>query len=258
MFYDVARTKEVLIVSAQIQTNFKRYEKKFFLSSEQYKLFIKKIKPFVTDDEYGEYTICNIYYDTDDYRLIRASIEKPVYKEKLRIRSYGVPEKDGKIFVELKKKYDGVVYKRRVTTSPSLVEPLLRGIRKAGENEQIVKEISYFQRFYNAKPKVFIAYDRKAFKGIENEELRITFDTNMRFRLKDLDLTHGDSGEPILADNRILMEVKIPGTCPLWLTHILSELKINSTSFSKYGTCYREHILKNNKDLFTKEMLLSA
>lgn len=245
-------------MSAQVQTNFKRYEKKFFLSNEQYRLFNEKIKPFVTPDEYGEYTICNIYYDTDDFRLIRASIEKPVYKEKLRVRSYGVPKENGKVFVELKKKYDGVVYKRRVTTSPSLVGPLLNGIRKADENEQIVNEIAYFQRFYNVSPKVFIGYDRKAFKGKENEELRITFDSNMRFRLDDLKLTSGDYGEPIISDNKILMEIKIPGTCPLWLSHILNELKINSVSFSKYGTCYREHILKNNKKLFTKEMLLSA
>ena len=245
-------------MSARVQYNFKRYEKKFFLTPEQYELFIKKINAYVSPDEYGEYTICNIYYDTDDYRLIRASIEKPVYKEKLRVRSYGVPENDGKVFIELKKKFDGIVYKRRITTSPALVEPFLKGIRSADKNDQIAKEIEYFQSFYGAVPKVFIAYDRTAFKGNEDEELRITFDKNIRYRLDNLNLLNGDSGEKILDDDRILMEIKLAGTCPLWLSHILSELKINSTSFSKYGTCYREHILKNNKNLFTKEMPLSA
>lgn len=245
-------------MNAQVQTNFKRYEKKYFLTPEQYSLFIKRIKPFVRADDYPEYTICNIYYDTDDYRLIRASIEKPVYKEKLRVRSYGTPDENSKIFIELKKKYDGVVYKRRITTVPSLADAFLKGIRSVGENEQICNEIDYFRRFYCIVPKVFIAYDRQAFKGIENSELRITFDTNLRYRLTDLDLRSGDYGENILDTDKILMEMKIPGACPLWLTKILSELKLNSTSFSKYGTCYREHILKNNKDLFTKEMLLSA
>jgi len=258
VFYTAVRTKEVLEMSAQVQTNFKRYEKKFFLTDEQYRLFTEKVNSYVRPDKYSKYTVCNIYYDTDDYRLIRASIEKPVYKEKLRVRSYGVPDKGDRVFVELKKKFDGVVYKRRITTSSALVEPFLKGIRSVSENGQIVREIEYFQRFYNTKPKVFIAYDRQSFQGIENSDLRITFDTNMRFRLENLNLLDGDYGERITDSNDILMEIKVPGTCPLWLCQILSELKLTSTSFSKYGTCYREHILKNNKNLFNKEMLLSA
>ena len=242
----------------KVQNSFRRYEKKYFLTEEQYNTFINAISPFVKSDEYGEYTICNIYYDTDDYSLIRQSIEKPIYKEKLRVRSYGVPEKDGRVFVEIKKKFDGVVYKRRITTTPALAEPILKGIRSVGENEQILKEIEYFQRFHKTSPKVFIAYDRQAFQGIDNGELRITFDKNMRYRLDRLDLTEGDDGEPITDDGRILMELKIPGACPLWLTKILSEMKLNPVSFSKYGTCYLNHILKNNRNMFTKEMLLSA
>ena len=241
-------------MSTAIKQNFKRYEKKFFLSPDQYTFFVQRINEYVTADEHPNYTICNIYYDTDDYRLIRASIEKPIYKEKLRLRSYGVPSEDSNVFLELKKKYDGVVYKRRITTNPSGVD----GILKGNESTQIAKEIEYFQSFYKTKPKVFIAYDRQAFKGKENSELRITFDKNMRYRLYDLDLISGDYGERIIDGDNILMEIKIPGACPLWLTHILTELKINSTSFSKYGTCYREHILKDNKNIYKKEMLLSA
>ena len=242
----------------KVQNSFRRYEKKYFLTEEQYNTFIKAIEPFVKADEYGEYTICNIYYDTDDYSLIRQSIEKPIYKEKLRVRSYGVPEKDGRVFVEIKKKFDGVVYKRRITTTPALAKPILKGIRSVGENEQILKEIEYFQSFHKTSPKVFIAYDRQAFQGIENSELRITFDKNMRYRLDRLDLTEGDDGEPITDNGKLLMELKIPGACPLWLTKILSEMKLNSVSFSKYGACYLNHSLANNKNLFTKEMLLSA
>lgn len=245
-------------MSKAIQTSFKRYEKKYFLTPGQYRLFKEKMTAFVKADDYPRYTLCNIYYDTDDYRLIRASLEKPVYKEKLRVRSYGVPKSDDKVFIELKKKFDGVVYKRRITTNPYLVNPFLMGIRPAENDSQIAREIEYFQKLYKASPKAFIAYDREAYQGLDNPELRITFDTNMRYRLDSLTLQTGDYGEPLIEGEKILMEIKIPGVCPLWLSELLSAYKIYSTSFSKYGTCYTQHILKNNKELFTKEARLSA
>lgn len=245
-------------MSNQIKQCFERYEKKYFLTDEQYRLFKEKLMEYVRPDNYPTYTLCNIYYDTDDYRLIRASLEKPIYKEKLRVRSYGIPKADTKVFIELKKKFDGVVYKRRITTNPYLVKPFLMGIKPAETDSQIAREIEYFQKLYKASPKAFIAYDREAYQGIEDSELRITFDTNMRYRLKDLSLQAGDYGEPITDTDEILMEIKIPRACPLWLSRLLNEFKIYSTSFSKYGTCYTEHILKNNKELFTKEALLSA
>ena len=241
-----------------IKTSFERYEKKYFLTPAQYKLFKERLVPFVKADEYPTYTLCNIYYDTDDYRLIRASLEKPIYKEKLRVRSYGVPGADSNVFVELKKKCDGVVYKRRITTTPFNAQCLLNGFRTQAQNNQISNEIAYFQQFYHATPKVFIAYDREAYQGIENSELRITFDTNLRYRLDSLSLQAGDYGEPIIGGDLYLMEIKIPGICPLWLSRLLSELKIYPTSFSKYGECYKKHILANNKTIFTKEALLSA
>ena len=157
------------------------------------------------------------------YRLIRASIDKPVYKEKLRVRSYGVPAADSAVFVELKKKYDGVVYKRRITSTPRAAQALLRGVHPAGAQSQIQKEIEYFQQFHRTQPKVFIAYDRQAFQGTENSALRITFDRNMRYRLDRLDLMAGDDGAPILQTDDILMEIKIPGACPLWLTRLLTD-----------------------------------
>lgn len=241
-----------------IKTSFERYEKKYFLTPDQYRLFKERLAPYVKADEYPTYTLCNIYYDTDDYRLIRASLEKPIYKEKLRVRSYGVPSADSNVFVELKKKCDGVVYKRRITTTPFNAQCLLNGFRTDNPDNQISNEIAYFQQFYHATPKVFIAYDREAYKGIENSELRITFDTNLRYRLDKLSLQAGDYGEPIIGSDLYLMEIKIPGICPLWLSRLLSEYKIYPTSFSKYGECYKKHILANNKTIFTKEALLSA
>lgn len=245
-------------MNAPIITCFERVEKKYFLTPQQYEGFTRSLATHVRADAYGEYTICNLYYDTDDYRLIRASIEKPVYKEKLRVRSYGVPDADGAVFVELKKKFDGVVYKRRITSTPRASEMLLCGIRPADAHSQIQKEIEYFQQLHRTQPKVFIAYDRQAFQGIDNDALRITFDRNMRYRPDRLDLTAGDDGAPILQTDDILMEIKIPGACPLWLAHLLTEHGIYSTSFSKYGACYRAHLMNDHKKIYTEEMCLSA
>ena len=153
------------------------------------------------------------------------------------------------MFVELKKKFDGVVYKRRITTEVPQVEPLLCGSTEA--KCQIGREIQWFQRQNRTRPRVFIGYDRLAFAGQEDPQLRLTFDTNLRWRDTQLDLCMGDWGAPILQGEDILMELKLPEACPLWLTHALTEVGVFPTSFSKYGTCYKEHILK-------KEALFSA
>ena len=229
-------------MAAQIKNCFERYEKKYRLTAEQQRLVLEGMRPYMKKDVYGAYTICNIYYDTDDWRLIRASLEKPVYKEKLRVRSYGVPDENGRVFVELKKKYDGVVYKRRITTEAREAAPFLAGSVPNGHG-QIGQEILWFQQLYGAKPRVFIAYDRLAFAGIDDPELRITFDTNLRWRDTALDLRLGDYGAPITDPGMILMEVKLPGVCPLWLSQLLSRAEVFPTSFSKYGYCYQHHIL---------------
>lgn len=164
-----------------------------------------------------------------------------------------MPTENGKVFVELKKKYNGVVYKRRITTQAVRVEPFLCGLEPDRIYGQIGQEIAWFQKFHRTQPRVFIAYDRTAFAGTEDPELRITFDANMRWRETDLDLRLGDFGEPILSTDKILMEVKMPGVCPLWLSRLLSEAGVFPTSFSKYGTCYREHILNKLPDNIKKE-----
>ena len=152
-------------------------------------------------------------------------------------------ERDGKVFVELKKKFDGVVYKRRITTDIQNVEPFLSGELPSENFGQIGREIGYFQSFYHTVPKVFIGYDRLAFAGIDDPQLRITFDTNLRWRDTDVDLRLGDHGAPIaLPCGDVLMEVKIPGACPLWLSHLLSDAQAFPTSFSKYGACYRDEL----------------
>lgn len=220
---------------------FKRTEKKYLITYEQSLLLLEKIGSYLRPDEYGVSTINNIYFDTPDFRLIRASIEKPtVYKEKLRIRCYGSPNADTNTFVELKKKYKGVVYKRRVNmTYYQAIDYLCKKLPPP-EPSQITNEIDYFMRFYKTlRPRVSLFYDRMAYYSKEDKDLRITFDTNIRFRMKNLDISQGSDGYCILDENFRLMEIKSSAAMPLWLTDALSELKIYPTSYSKYGMCYR-------------------
>ena len=227
----------------EVQCCFKRIEKKYLLTPAQYRAMRQGMAPYVTADQYANYTICNLYYDTEDFQLIRTSLDKPVYKEKLRMRSYGVASDDSRVFLELKKKFDGVVYKRREILDAAAAARYLHQGRKPDRDSQIFREIDYFMESYHPVPQVFIAYDREAWAGIENPELRVTFDTRLRARTTRLDLRLGDDGAPILPPDQVLMELKIPGAAPLWLARLLSENGIFSTSFSKYGTWYKQELL---------------
>lgn len=224
------------------QTVFKRYEKKYFLTREQEAEFLKRIEGKMKLDKYGEHTICNIYFDTPNFDLARRSIEKPVYKEKLRLRSYGVPNSpDYKVFVELKKKYDGVVYKRREQMTLEEAEDYLYEGGHPEKDSQILRELDWFLKTNPVRPAVYLAYDRRAFAGVWEPEFRLTIDRNIRARHKQLNLSDGAVGESIIPDNMSLMEIKIPGVMPLWMAQILSDMKIYPASFSKYGTYYSTH-----------------
>lgn len=224
------------------QTVFKRCEKKYLLSRDQYDALLSQLQEKMTQDVYGEHTICSLYFDTPEYDLIRTSIEKPVYKEKLRLRSYGVPSAEDQVFIELKKKYKGVVYKRRVAVSLKEAADYLFEGKRPSADSHVISEIDWFQSMYHVAPKVLIAYERCAWYGNEEPGLRVTFDRGIRFRETALDLAFGDWGQALLEEDRVLMEIKIPGAMPLWLSRLLSELKIYPTSFSKYGMCYKVYL----------------
>lgn len=224
---------------AKSENIFKRYELKYLLSEEQYCLLKERLKDYIKPDEYKESTVCSLYYDTPQKVLIRRSLERPAYKEKLRLRSYGVAKGDTKVFVELKKKYGGIVYKRRVGMKCDEAEKYLNGKEKAKKTNQITDEIDYFLKFYgNVEPSMLLFYERTAFVGCEDESLRITFDKNILYRENDLSLKKGVYGTRIIEEGQVLMELKVSHSIPLWLVHILNELKIYKTSFSKYGTAY--------------------
>lgn len=223
------------------QMVFKRYEMKYLLTKKQKEKVLEAMEPYMELDEYGRTTIRNIYYDTDNYRLARKSLEKPVYKEKLRVRSYDAAGPEDKVFVELKKKYDGVVYKRRICIPQGAAMEYLAGRAPAPRANQITEEIDYFLQFYNGlMPKVFLSYEREAFYTREPSEFRVTFDENILWRERDLSLEKGIYGAAILQPGQSLMEIKTPGSIPLWMARVLSEEQIRKTSFSKYGNAYIE------------------
>ena len=224
-----------------IQSSFQRVEKKYILSNDQYEAMRRGMCGHVKPDDYSHYSIGNIYCDTEDYALIRISLEKPVYKEKLRLRSYGVPENGEPVFMELKKKYDGIVYKRRVTVNAAEAASCVRR-EKLCRSDQISREINWFLQSYLPQPAAYIGYDREAWAGTEDKELRITFDTNLRGRNWDLDLRAGDSGVLFFPPDRVLMELKLAGGAPIWLAKLMSENGIFSSSFSKYGSYYKHLI----------------
>lgn len=194
-------------------------------------------------DKYPIYTLSNIYLDTDDFLLIRRSIEKPLYKEKLRLRTYVTPGPSDNVFLEIKKKYNKLGSKRRVVLPfGELSDYINKGIAPDGiKDTQIFSEIDFSMKKYNVSPKFFIAYDRSAYKNIEGRDLRITFDSNIRYRTDDLDLSHGTYGTQLIDDpGFVLMEIKAADSMPLWLAEALEEYGIKRISFSKYGNCYKK------------------
>ena len=221
------------------QNVFQRYEKKYLLDDRQLALFMEAAAVRLQPNHYAQTVIRNIYFDTPDFAMIRRSLEKPVYKEKLRLRSYRTPLPEDTVFVELKKKYKGVVYKRR-TEMPydGAVEYLYHGA-PAKRPSQVTREIDWI-RTANPRltPAMYISYARTAYDGTEDTGLRVTFDRELLWRREALYLDRGVWGTPLLAPEEALMELKLPGAMPLWLAHLLDRLAAYPVSFSKYGRAF--------------------
>jgi SPX domain protein involved in polyphosphate accumulation len=227
---------------------FRRRELKFLLNDDQCSVIRDALQRKMEPDAHGENTICNIYYDTPDYRLIRHSLEHPVYKEKIRLRSYGVATADSDIYLELKKKYKGVVYKRRVKVTEAEGMAFMDRLGPLRKQNQISREILYFRDFYKTlQPQVYLCYDRQAWYDPQDRGFRMTLDRNIRYRTSDLSLSSPCAGREILKQDQTLLEVKAEGAVPLWLVELLTEEQIFKQSFSKYGRAYeqmlREHLV---------------
>lgn len=220
------------------QMIFKRYEMKYLLSRTQYLHITEAFDGRMKPDIHGKSTILSLYFDTPDDLLIRRSLEKPLYKEKLRVRSYGIADTDTTVFVELKKKYQSVVYKRRIVMSEEEARRYLLSHTFVMDT-QISREIDYcLSHYHNLMPRMLLSYDRTAFYAMDNPQFRITFDENILWRDHDVTLTTGIGGTAVLPADTILMEVKTADAIPLWLVQLLSREKIYKTSFSKYGTAW--------------------
>lgn len=234
---------------------FNRFEKKFIITDEIYQAIKPELEEYMEVDKFSRsgdfYTICNIYYDTPDYAIIRKSIEKPTYKEKLRLRSYGVVDGKDKVYLEIKKKFDGCVNKRRTSILLDDAYCYIKTKEKPramnGMNQQVLNEIDYIlHRYPNLQPTLFISYDRNAMFGIEDKNFRITFDTNIRTRRYNLGLDVGNYGDLLLSRDVWVMEAKMNKAAPLWFAELLSRYQIYPTTFSKYGMEYQQSMLRND------------
>ena len=232
---------------------FKRYEIKYMVTAEQKARILKAMEPYMEMDKFGRSTVRNIYFDTDDFVLARHSIAKPDFKEKLRVRCYAEAEADSTVFVELKRKFDGVVYKRRVGLREADAMKWMVGSNDPammnspdGGSPQVMSEIEYFRGLYSGlKPVLYLSYDREAYRmksgahaADGGAEFRVTFDCNIRCRETGLTLRSEAYGTEMLEEGMFLMELKCPGAIPLWMTEVLSRERLYKTSFSKYGTAY--------------------
>ena len=221
----------------------KRYERKYLLSGEQTEYLVKSLEGHMKLDQYGRTSIASLYYDTPNYQLIRASVEKPPFKEKIRLRSYGLATRESPVFLELKRKAYGIVYKRRVQTTIPLVEKFFAGSGDICAPGQINREITYFRDYYQTLvPACLIIYDREAYFE-PGGDLRLTIDYNPRYRTDHLDLTYSMDGLPLRPPGHTILEVKVQEAMPLWLTHILDDGEIYKNSFSKYGEAFRQQLI---------------
>jgi hypothetical protein len=237
---------------------FNRYENKYLIGLDTYQKLQAKLSDYMEPDAYnrqgGAYAICNVYYDTPDSHLIRTSLQKPAYKEKLRLRSYGPAEPDSKVYVEIKKKVRGLVNKRRSSITLSAAEAFLQtGIQPEitrSMNGQVISEAAYLLSLRPLQPAVYLAYERMAWFGAGQHDLRVSFDSNIVTRRTDLSLSAPVSGEALIDPNLRLMEIKAAQSIPLWLSHLLAEYRIYPMSFSKYGREYQNQLAVQKEQHF--------
>jgi len=223
-----------------VQNVFQRYEIKYVVTRRERRLLEWVMQDYMRPDRYCRSTVCSVYYDTPDRRVIRRCLEKPAYREKLRLRSYGPAQDEDTVFVELKKKCGQMGCKRRAAMPLADARQYLAGGTPPGEPGQILREIDYFRLLYpDLAPSVVICCRREAYCGVDDPALRVTFDEDILWRDTDLALAPLESGAPLLHGDEVLLEIKAPAAIPLWLTRELSRNRIYRTPFSKYGNAYQ-------------------
>lgn len=226
---------------------FERQEIKYIISKKEKEDFLKEAILYLKQDEYGRFKVCNVYFDTSDYLIARRSIDKPLYKEKLRIRSYGMANQEDLVFLELKKKYDSIVYKRRIHLPCKDAFKMIASGCYYNIHNQIEQEIRYFCQLYGMLiPSVYLSYQREAYYAFDDPALRITFDDDILWRNYDFIFNKDNLGYEMLKDEYLLLEIKAERAMPVWLSRILSQNGIYPSSFSKYGNAYKSIIGKGD------------
>lgn len=230
----------------KLKKEFERKETKYTMDEQMFQNFQAELAEWMQVDEYGLHTILSLYFDTPDFQMIRHSMEKPAYKEKFRIRSYGVPKNEGTVFLESKKKIAGIVYKRRIPVTYESCRQWLVDTGDFPENSeapQITKELKWLlAQYQQIAPRVMIAYDRLSYFCEDDPGFRVTFDQRIRYRRENLDLQAGSAGSPVAPEIAVLMEVKALGAYPLWFAHLLTKYQLHKSSFSKFALTYRRHL----------------
>ena len=219
---------------------FRRVEQKYLITSEQYNALMEALGDKLVKDEYFYNDIYNLYLDAPDHRLIIQSIEKPMYKETFRVRSYGLAEnEDSKVYLEIKKKFDGTSHKRRISMAlGEFYKYMEKGNRPKGANPITLAELDYDFEKYNLQPSILINYERYSYYFRGNKDLRVTFDHNVKYRVKKPDLTNGDDMHHIIDKDMYIMEIKSLDSLPIKLSQLLAKLKIYPRGFSKPKNAY--------------------
>lgn len=240
---------------------FRRIEMKYIMDEERTHALLARLSGRLIPDDYPHSDIANIYYDTPDDLLIRRSLDKPLYKEKLRLRTYGAPAADSRAFLEIKKKFQGIVYKRRIDLPCAYAEATMAENASLPGDDQISREIEAFRGTYgNLGPALVLSYERDSYRAADDPLFRVTFDRNIRYRTDRLSLLSGADGEPLLAPNTVLMEVKVGGALPISFARALSALSVRQVSFSKAGAAYMREMGKKTAcgEAFSRQRLALA
>lgn len=234
----------------KLKNVFQRKETKYLIPTTQFHSFLKDLKKQMQIDEYGLHTILSLYFDTPDDRFITNSMTKPKYKEKFRVRSYGIPKETSMVFLEIKKKVNGIVYKRRMPlTYAEYLQWLDQKHFLKNEDEQIPQEVNWlFKRNPDLSPKTMIMYERMSLFGTSDPDFRVTFDQNIRFRSTNLDLSITGEETLVAPEIGVLMEVKALGAYPLWFVELLNDYQLRKGSFSKYAETYQRHLFVQTKE----------
>lgn len=224
---------------------FSRYELKYLIPFHLYEELSQILKTRMVYDKYGDsegkYNIISLYFDSADKKIYYETRNKRKYRQKLRLRIYNKATLEDNAYFEVKKKYKNRVNKRRTSIklehAYQYIDNLLgKHDEISVSNQQIFGEIDSFRTLYNLVPENIVSYDRQAFVGVDDPDLRVTFDYNLRCRKDDLHIEHGPHGTHFVDPNMVVLEVKVDYSVPLWLSRILSELGCRKGSVSKFCT----------------------